>query len=241
MPPLRREAPRRRPGPIALTLAGAALLTAVLIAASLASGSGEDDPAPAAATAVTAAPSALLRGIPQDGVELGRPDAPVTLVEFADLQCPWCARWSREVFPTLVDEYVRKGRVRIVFRGLFFLGSDSERALRAVLAAGEQDRLWDAVHALYERQGQENSGWVTDELLRSLAGTGIDVDRMLAETGSAAVERELAAAGRAAQVAGVRGTPTFQLGRTGAGLAPLHVDILDAAAFRAALDALLAR
>ena len=223
--------------PIALALAGAALLTAVLIAASLASGSGEDEAAPAAPAA---APSPLLRGIPQDGTVLGRPDAPVTLVEFADLQCPWCGRWSREVFPVLVDEYVRRGRLRIVFRGLSFVGADSERALRAALAAGEQDRLWDAVHALYERQGEENSGWVTDELLRGLGGTGIDAERMLADTGSRAVERELAAAAQSALVAGVPGTPYFQAARTGAALTPLRVDLLDTDAYRAALDALLA-
>ena len=82
----------------------------------------------------------LLRGIPQQGTALGSPDAPVTLVEYADLQCPYCAQWARDAFPELVRDYVRTGRVRIVFRGLAFLGPDSDAALRAALAAGQQRR-----------------------------------------------------------------------------------------------------
>jgi protein-disulfide isomerase len=185
-------------------------------------------------------PTTLFRGVPQDGIALGNPDAPLTLVEYADLQCPYCAEWARDVLPAIVDEYVRPGHVRLVFRGLYFLGPDSEKALRAALAAAEQDRLWDVVHGLYRSQGAENSGWVTDELLRSLTHSGVDTRRMLARTGSSVVERELSAAANAAEQAQVPGTPYFQAGRTGGPPEPLQVTSSDAAAFRVALDALLA-
>ena len=66
-------------------------------------------------------PRALL-GIPQAGVVLGDPNAPVTLVEWADLQCPFCREWSTAAFPALVHDYVRTGKLQIVFRGLAFLG-----------------------------------------------------------------------------------------------------------------------
>ena len=105
-----------------------------------------------------------------------------------------------------------------MFRGLAFLGPDSDKALRAALAAAEQDGLWNVVHGLFTSQGAENSGWVTDGLLRSLGReAGIDADRMLAQTHSPAVERELAAAQAAAKRAGVPGTPFFQAGPTGGG------------------------
>ena len=157
-----------------------------------------------------------------------------------DLQCPYCAQWSRDTFPTIVDEYVRAGRVRVVLHGLSFLGPDSETALRAALAAGEQDRLWDVVHGLFLRQGAENSGWVTDDVLRSFAHTGLDTDQMLGGTHSARVERQLQSARSAATAARVPGTPYFQAGRTGATLERLDVDGLDAASFRRELDRLLA-
>jgi protein-disulfide isomerase len=227
---------------IALAVAGAVLLASVLIAASLVGGTESSPAAQPAATPAAAAPEqdSLLRGIPQDGIVLGDPRAPVTLVEYADLQCPYCAAWARDAFPVIVDEYVRTGKVRIVFRGLAFVGPDSETALRAALAAGEQGALWNLVHGLFASQGAENAGWVTDGLLRGLGrGAAIDADRMLEQTYSPAVERELAAAQAASERVGVPGTPFFQAGPTGGALESLRVQALDADTFRAELDRLL--
>lgn len=222
---------------------GAVAVAAALIAVSLL-GSRTAEAEPTAAMGHRIVPaverSQLFRGVPQDGIALGSPDAEVTLEEFADLQCPYCARWARDAFPAIVDEYVRTGQVRLVFRGLSFLGPDSETALRATLAAGEQDRLWDVLHGLFAHQGAENSGWVSEELLGSFGGTGLDTQRMLAGTQSPWVERELAAAQKAADLAGVPGTPYFRIGRTGAALVPLQVAELDADTFRRELDRLLA-
>ena len=81
---------------------------------------------------------ALLAGVPQQGIALGRPDAPVTLAEYADLQCPFCREWTLRTLPTLVADYVRKGDLRIEFRGLAFIGPDSLTALESAEAAGEQ-------------------------------------------------------------------------------------------------------
>ena len=108
---------RTRPRALLLLAVGAAfLLGLALIAAS--SLAAEPDP-PAQQAAPT---SPLLEGIPQDGTALGRPDAPVTLVEYADLQCPYCAQWARGAFPRLVRDYVRTGKLRIEFRGLVLIG-----------------------------------------------------------------------------------------------------------------------
>jgi protein-disulfide isomerase len=240
VPPARRhEASRVSSRHILIALAGAAAVAGALIAVSVL-GSRGSEAAPAPTVAAPTARHELFRGVRQDGITLGDPKAPVTLVEYADLQCPFCAQWARDAFPTIVDEYVRTGRVRVVFRGLAFLGPDSDEALRAALAAGEQDRLWDVVHGLFVSQGAENSGWVTDDLLQSFAGTGVDTTRMLAGTHSPYVERELTAAQREATAAGVRGTPSFQLGPTGGALALLQVGALDAQTFRSELDRLLA-
>jgi hypothetical protein len=95
------------------------------------------------------------------------------------------------------------------------------------------------VHALFLRQGAENAGWVTTDLLRSLGGTGLDWRRMLDESHLPAVDRELKAAARAATAAGVPGTPFFQAGRTGGPLQPFRPGGLDADTFRAELDRLL--
>lgn len=184
---------------------------------------------------------ALLQGIPQDGTAIGAADAPVTLVEFADLQCPYCAQWATDAFPDLVEEYVRPGKLRIEFRGLTFIGPDSEKALRAALSAGEQARLWHVVELLYQNQGTENSGWVTDELLDAVATSAmLDSGPWRAGFDSDAVDEGISSAASQATAAGINSTPSFLVGRTGGTLEPVQVQSLDAEGLRPAIERALA-
>ena len=151
-------------------------------------------------------------GIPQEGALLGSTEATVRVIEYADLQCPACRQYAEAVVPILVNDYVRPGRVLAEFRGLRlrFLGPDSDKALRFVIAAGLQNRLWNLQEALYRNQGAENSGWVTDDLVRELAGEipGLDVDRLFADRDSDAVTRLIEEDEAQAEADGIPGTPT---------------------------------
>lgn len=156
---------------------------------------------------------ALLDGIPQHGVTLGNPAAPVALLEFADLQCPFCGAVNGVVLPPLIQQFVRTGRVKLVFRDLQFVGPDSERLGKAAEAMGMQDRLWQFVELAFGRQGQENSGYATDayltRLMREIPGT--DVAAALAARDSPRVLEALQRASAQADRLGVRGTPSFFL------------------------------
>lgn len=231
----------RGPRAFALAGAGAALLAGVLVAASLATRGSEEPAPPVPAALDSSSTTRLLRGIPQRGTVLGRPDAPVTLVEYGDLQCPYCAAWTHEALPELVRDYVRKGMLRIEFRGLTFIGPQSDAGLRAALAAGEQGKLWHVVDLLYHNQGHENSGWLSDETLRQVGASvaGLDVDRMLARRG--AMTDGIEAAQRAAAASGVDGTPAFEVGPTGGTLSRVEISSLDAEALRPAIESALAR
>ena len=217
----------------------AAVVVAAVVAALLLASGGDDEAPPTGGTHLAGADEtrALLRGIPQDDIAIGPPDAPVTLVEFADLQCPFCASWATDAFPDVVEEYVRPGKLRIEFRGLAFIGDDSEKALRAALAAGQQDRLWHVVELLYRNQGAENSGWVTDELLDAVGRTaGLDVDAWHGAFDSAAVDGQLSAAERLARANAIQSTPSFLVGRTGGTLRRVDVVSLDAGGITPAID-----
>ena len=219
-------------GVIAVVVATAMITASIL-------GSGDTTTPPS--TVAGGETNALLEGIPQRGPAMGKTGAPVTLVEFADLQCPFCREWSQQAFPDVVREYVRPGKARLVFRGLHFIGPDSEKALRFALAAGQQQKLWNAVHLLYEHQGGENSGWVTDELLREIGGAipGLDVDQAFADMPSAAITAQMSAAEDLAVGLSVQETPSFAAGKTGEGVSLIDVSTLDADGIRPALDSLL--
>jgi protein-disulfide isomerase len=196
-------------------------------------------PAPAKAPGTTAT-VALFKGIPQKLNVLGRADAPVTMIEFADLQCPFCREYTVSALPSLVTHYVRPGKAKFVFSGMHFIGPDSERALRAVFAAGIQGRLWEFLDLLYKSQGAENAGWVTDDLLRSIGASipGFDTKQMLVDLNSEQVTNAIAAADQQAQSASVSQTPTFFAGKSGATLEHVNVSALTSEAFQPTLDAL---
>jgi protein-disulfide isomerase len=185
---------------------------------------------------VTETPVVDLGGIPQDSRVLGAPDAEVTLVEWADLQCPACRLYSEEFFPILVDEYVRTGTVNTEFRGFPFIGDDSVKAYRFLLAAAEQDKLWNLQEALYRHQGGENDGWVTDDLIRELGSAidGLDVDQLFVDAERDDIVAEANGAEAAGQAAGIPGTPTLMIQIGDA--APYVIQIASVDELRAALD-----
>jgi protein-disulfide isomerase len=199
------------------------------------------EPEPGITVSGGAETAKLLRGIPQKLNVLGNPNAQVTMIEFADLQCPFCREFALEGLPAIVREYVRPGKVKLVFVGLAFIGPDSETALRATYAAGLQNRLWNFLDLLYRNQGPENSGWVTEALLRAAAKAipALDVGMLFAARRTAEVDNALLAAQQQATSARVSSTPSFFAGPTGGTLNRINVTSLTPPAFRPTLDALL--
>lgn len=150
-------------------------------------------------------------GIPQDGTTLGKSDAPVIVYLYEDFQCPFCGQFSREMFPDLVDDYVRNGKVRLVSEDMAFLGPDSVTAARAALAASEQNHYWPYYSLLYSHQGEENSGYVTDDFLKDLAQKtpGLDVGKWEDQRAGDSFIKELEAVQSTAQASSVNSTPTL--------------------------------
>ena len=216
---------------IRLAVLGAVAVAAVLVAVVLAGGPGSDG-----GTKTTSDTSAL-KGIPQSGLTLGSRKAPVMIVEFADLQCPFCAEYHRNVFPSILDRYVRTGKVRLELRLLRFLGPDSDKLARVAVAAAGQNRMWQYVGLAYDRQGQENSGYASYGFIHKLvrdAGLGkLDA--------GAAAEAQVQQNERLAKTAGINSTPSFLIGKTGGTLRPMQVSELTPGAFIPKIDQELGR
>ncbi|MDW5598339.1 thioredoxin domain-containing protein [Conexibacter stalactiti] len=195
---------------------------------------------PATASAASSAASSRLEqavaGLPQHGDRLGRRDAPLVMELFADLQCPFCAEFSASALPRIVRSWVAGGSLQIRYRLLTFLGRDSVRAARMAIAAGEQRRLWQFTSRMFANQGQENTGYVTDDYLLEVGRlvSGLDADAALTAARADATLDPLRAADRLSQRLRVKGTPTLALGRRGGPLT-----LFDGAARYREIDAAL--
>jgi protein-disulfide isomerase len=108
---------------------------------------------------------------PRD-VILGDPNAPVTFIEYGDYQCPFCARFFTDVEPLIKDQYVKTGKVKMIFRSYPFLGNESVLAAQAAECAKDQGKFWEYHDALYTAESQdahENNGNLNRDLFLTLA------------------------------------------------------------------------
>lgn len=158
-----------------------------------------------------------LKGVPQTGMTLGSPNAPVALVEYIDLQCPICREFETTVMPDLIAKYVKPGKVKVEARVLKFIGPDSERGRNAMLAAAEQNKAFNFSQVLYANQGTENTGWLTDDMIGQIAASvpGMKVHDLLTARNSSTVKTQGAKFDTQGAADKVPGTPTLYVGPSG--------------------------
>jgi protein-disulfide isomerase len=223
-----------------LAAAAAAAIAVVAVVVVVSASGGSSSPTTTAVVQPSGSGSSIFAGVPQRGDTLGRADAPATLTVFEDPQCPYCRQWNLDTLPTVVRDYVKTGRVKIVYRGIEIIGVNSVAGLRAAYAAGMQNKLWNLVEALYERQGAENSDWITLAVIRE-AATSVHANaaKLIKDADSKAVTAALNAAEKERQSYGINATPAFAIQRQLGTLQPLQVTSLEPDGFTTALTAAL--
>jgi protein-disulfide isomerase len=227
---------------LVLALAAVVVVVAIVLSSGGAKPAGPASGGGGGKTSDAAQVATLFKGIPQSGVTLGSPTAKATLIEFADLQCPFCAEYSNQSMATVVDDYVKTGKIRYELRLRSFLGPDSITAAGAAAAAAKQDKLFQFADLFYRRQGPENSGYVNDGFLRAVAtDAGVDPDAALAAAKHAKQEPLVAAAEQKATALGSNSTPDFFLRLPSGRLVPVAPKDLTPAAITLALDQALAQ
>ncbi|MDP9303543.1 MAG: DsbA family protein [Actinomycetota bacterium] len=223
------------------------IVIGVVLAFALSGGASSKANVPSRGSLTNALPEAadvqgLLKGIAQRGNVLGSPVAPVTMIEYIDLQCPFCAQFETQALPSLISRYVRTGKVKVEARPLAFIGPDSERGRAAAIAAGLQDKLFNFVQLLYLNQGPENGGWLNDNMVEAAAASipSLDVPRLLAARSSSGVRDQEHTVDAQATAHKVQATPTILVGKSGT--APKEVTLAsptDVGSIAAAIAAVL--
>jgi protein-disulfide isomerase len=192
----------------------------VLVAVGLADRSSSPSrPEPPAASSTQAADPAasedpgLARREEADPMALGRTDAPVTVVEYADFRCPYCARFARDTLPEIVKRYVETGLVRYEFRDLPFFGDQSVDAAVAARAAARQGRFWEYLDAVYrDAPDRGHPEMPRSTLVEFAARAGVpDRGRFAADLDDPQLRAAVIDEGRKSQALGIDGVPFFAI------------------------------
>ncbi len=155
----------------------------------------------------------------EDGYSIGAPDAPVQMEVWEDFQCPYCARWTFQVEPLVLENLVKTGLVRLTFRPMAFLGEESRWAVVAADLAAEQNRFWPFHDILFANQLGENVGsFGLDRLLAVGEMAGLDMDAyragLVLDVARERFARIQAASNAGAQALGITGTPSVVVNGT---------------------------
>ncbi|MDV6300860.1 thioredoxin domain-containing protein [Dietzia maris] len=171
-----------------------------------------------------------------DPKAIGDVDAPVVMTEWIDLRCPFCASFSRDSLPTLIEEYVDTGRVRIEFTDVAYFGEQSEDGSVALQAAANQNKYMEYVTAVFDAAPDSGHPDLTREVLIDFAEQVDvpDMEKFTADLDDPQIRAQAEAETRNAQQLGVTAVPFFVAGQAAlSGAQPV-------ATFREYLDEALA-
>ena len=184
----------------------------------------------------------LFKGIPQNGLTLGDPKAPVTMEMFIDVQCPVCQDYEVNHLPGVVKKYIADGKVQLQLKPWAFIGSQSFTGRRGVFAAADQNKGFEYAKLLYDNQQQERSGWLTGREMAIIASgvNGLNLAKWRDAVNASASEASGNQVDKLAAQKKVQGTPTILVGPTGGKLQEATGSTYDPQAVIQALNAAIA-
>jgi protein-disulfide isomerase len=226
-----------------------AVVVVVIVVILVATGGGGSSKPPSVgstgATQTEKAVTKLISDIPQKGNTLGSPTAPLTLQYFGDLECPICKEFTLGALPTIIQKWVKTGKLRIEYHSLETATREPEvfkTQQVAAYAAGKQNKAWNFIETFYHEQGEEDSGYVTESYIQGIAKQvpGLDLTQWTSDRSDASLANEVTTDAQAANNAGFTGTPSFLLGKTGGKLSKYEPGSLtDPGAFDEEIEQLL--
>jgi len=170
----------------------------------------------------------------------GDPDAPITIIEFSDFQCPFCSRFFTQTLPAIQENYIDTGIVKLVYRDfpIDSLHPNARPAHIAAECADEQGKFWEYHDVLFENQGQWNrlsSSDLRSQLNQYATSMGLNSESFDSCLSSQSMADEVNADYLQASQYGATGTPTFFIGNEKNGFIKL-VGAQPFTAFQSAID-----
>lgn len=108
---------------------------------------------------------------------MGDSNAPITVLEWGDYQCTFCYKFHQNTLDTIIEDHIKTGKIKLVFRDFPLNGPDSVLAAEASYCANEQEKYWQYHDELYENWEGERTGWITRESLEMFAdAVGLNLD-----------------------------------------------------------------
>ncbi|MCI0549935.1 MAG: DsbA family protein [Anaerolineae bacterium] len=155
----------------------------------------------------------------------GDPNAPVTIIEFGDFQCPFCGRHAATVGPQIDEQYIQSGKVRFGYFNFAFLGQESNWAAEAAECASDQNKFWEYHDMIYSSQTGENQGAFNKDNLKKFAeALGLDTSAFNECLDSGKYTQLIQEESSTASSMGVRSTPTFLInGQAIVGAQPFEI------------------
>lgn len=145
-------------------------------------------------------------------LNMGDPNAPVKVVEFADFQCPYCKMYWEQVEPGIVKDYVATGKVYYTYAPMAFLGQESIDSAEAAYCANDQGKFWDYRDMLFANHTGENVGDFTTAKLQAFASKlGMDTATFNQCLSSGKYKTAVDDANTFASNQGVNSTPTIMV------------------------------
>jgi protein-disulfide isomerase len=164
--------------------------------------------------------NALFKGIPQHGLLLGSSTAPVEMEMFIDVQCPVCKGYEINYLPTIVQQYIRTGKVQLHLKPWAILGSQSFSGRLGLIAASFQNKGFQYAKVLYDNQATEESGWLTGTMMKEIAASvnGLRLSKWSTDTNGSGAKTIAGGVDSLARRDKLTGTPTVLVGRSEATL-----------------------
>jgi protein-disulfide isomerase len=141
---------------------------------------------------------------------MGDSSAPITILEWGDYQCTFCYKFHQNTLDIIHEDYIKTGKVKVIFKDFPLNGPDSILAAEASYCAQDQEKYWQYHDELYKNWGGERTGWVTRESLDKFANTvNLDLDEFNACLDDHKYQSKVVSLYEFGKEVGIDATPSF--------------------------------